>query len=336
MSLTLGYQKDITKIVVAASDGRTEVVDGYEEGLNLARRWRANWVPRRAATPSPAPTTDGDPPPPRAPRSAEVALPSEPPPRPPVRQEPAVEASRRPGAAFRERPSALSRAVRRPPPAPAAPSSERTASLRFVSEPSDPSLPRVETPSELQLPTRTSWSQVSDVGSIDETRTLPPQARPLRAEPPARSTLARRLPDLSDAFPPEARPQRRSLSSQHDGPSQPPLPTRGGDPHPSFPPVYEMVAEPTGPRFHVSTLPPLRPLAPSGPSAPPRKTGERLPDDSTPPQPSGNSSRPLPPLVPERMPSGPYPILRHNAPPDDLPPQDHSLRRLRRRERLPR
>lgn len=43
VALTLGAQGDITKVVVAASDGRTEVVEGYEQGLNLARRWRNEW-----------------------------------------------------------------------------------------------------------------------------------------------------------------------------------------------------------------------------------------------------------------------------------------------------
>jgi hypothetical protein len=46
IALTLGHQKDITKVVVSASDGRSEVVDGYEEGLNLARRWRTTWAGR--------------------------------------------------------------------------------------------------------------------------------------------------------------------------------------------------------------------------------------------------------------------------------------------------
>ena len=40
VAVTLGHQGDITKIVVTASDGRYEVVDGYEEGLSMARRWR--------------------------------------------------------------------------------------------------------------------------------------------------------------------------------------------------------------------------------------------------------------------------------------------------------
>ncbi len=43
IALTLGAQGDITKVVVAASDGRSEVVEGYEQGLNLARRWRSEW-----------------------------------------------------------------------------------------------------------------------------------------------------------------------------------------------------------------------------------------------------------------------------------------------------
>ncbi len=50
VSLSLGYQGDITKIVIAASDGRSEVVDGYEEGLNLARRWRLAWSARRSGS----------------------------------------------------------------------------------------------------------------------------------------------------------------------------------------------------------------------------------------------------------------------------------------------
>lgn len=43
IALTLGASGDITKVVVTASDGRSEVVDGYELGLNVARRWRAEW-----------------------------------------------------------------------------------------------------------------------------------------------------------------------------------------------------------------------------------------------------------------------------------------------------
>ncbi|MBL8634984.1 MAG: hypothetical protein JNM40_17285 [Myxococcales bacterium] len=44
ISLALGAQGDLTKVLVIASDGRSEVVDGYEQGLNLARRWRASWM----------------------------------------------------------------------------------------------------------------------------------------------------------------------------------------------------------------------------------------------------------------------------------------------------
>lgn len=44
VALSLGAQGDITKVVVTASDGRSEVVDGYEQGLNLARKWRNDWV----------------------------------------------------------------------------------------------------------------------------------------------------------------------------------------------------------------------------------------------------------------------------------------------------
>lgn len=43
IALTLGAQGDITKVVVSASDGRAEIVDGYEQGLNVARRWRNDW-----------------------------------------------------------------------------------------------------------------------------------------------------------------------------------------------------------------------------------------------------------------------------------------------------
>ncbi|MFO0656778.1 MAG: hypothetical protein U0787_17095 [Polyangia bacterium] len=43
ISLALGAQGDLTKVLVSGSDGRSEVVDGYEQGLNLARRWRASW-----------------------------------------------------------------------------------------------------------------------------------------------------------------------------------------------------------------------------------------------------------------------------------------------------
>ncbi len=44
VALSLGAQGDITKVVVTASDGRSEIVDGYEQGLNLARKWRNDWV----------------------------------------------------------------------------------------------------------------------------------------------------------------------------------------------------------------------------------------------------------------------------------------------------
>lgn len=43
ISLSLGVGGDITKVVVAASDGRSEIVEGYEQGLNVARRWRQEW-----------------------------------------------------------------------------------------------------------------------------------------------------------------------------------------------------------------------------------------------------------------------------------------------------
>jgi hypothetical protein len=55
IALTLGAQGDITKVVVAASDGRSEVVEGYEQGLNLARRWRNEW----RATETPRSSTSG-------------------------------------------------------------------------------------------------------------------------------------------------------------------------------------------------------------------------------------------------------------------------------------
>ncbi len=48
VSLSLGHQGDITKIVIASSDGRSEIVEGYEEGLNLARRWRQAGSARRS------------------------------------------------------------------------------------------------------------------------------------------------------------------------------------------------------------------------------------------------------------------------------------------------
>lgn len=51
VAVTLGHQGDITKIVVTASDGRYEVVDGYEEGLSMARRWRVAWVLRPNSDP---------------------------------------------------------------------------------------------------------------------------------------------------------------------------------------------------------------------------------------------------------------------------------------------
>lgn len=44
VALSLGSQGDITKVVVTASDGRSEIVDGYEQGLNLARKWRSDWI----------------------------------------------------------------------------------------------------------------------------------------------------------------------------------------------------------------------------------------------------------------------------------------------------
>lgn len=43
IALSLGASGDITKVVVTASDGRSEIVDGYELGLNVARRWRNDW-----------------------------------------------------------------------------------------------------------------------------------------------------------------------------------------------------------------------------------------------------------------------------------------------------
>lgn len=56
IALTLGAQGDITKVVVAASDGRSEIVEGYEQGLNVARRWRNEWKqaePPRSSTSGP-------------------------------------------------------------------------------------------------------------------------------------------------------------------------------------------------------------------------------------------------------------------------------------------
>ncbi len=50
VALSLGAQGDITKVVVTASDGRSEVVDGYEQGLNLARKWRNEWIPTDASS----------------------------------------------------------------------------------------------------------------------------------------------------------------------------------------------------------------------------------------------------------------------------------------------
>ena len=44
IALALGAQGDLTKVLVSASDGRNELVDGYEQGLNLARRWRTSWL----------------------------------------------------------------------------------------------------------------------------------------------------------------------------------------------------------------------------------------------------------------------------------------------------
>lgn len=320
-----------------ASDGRTEVVDGYEEGLNLARRWRTSWVPRRAASASRPPTTD-DRSPPQGRRSADRVLPSAPPPRTIGRREVPAETSRQPGASIRGGPASLSPPGRDVPQAPGAHASERAATSRSVPGLSRPPRPPMETPSESESSGRTSWSQISAMGSIDETRTLPPHARPLLTEPPARSTLARRLPDLSDAFPPDARPQpqRGSPSSRLDGPAQPSLPTRGGEPHSSLPPVYEMVAEPTALRSDNPGRPPVRTPSPSSPGGPSTKSGERPSSGSLPPEASRNTSRPLPPLVPERMPSGPYPVLGHGVPADELQPQENSLRRTRRRERLPR
>lgn len=52
ISLSLGAQGDLTKVMVSASDGRIEVVDGYEQGLNLARKWRASWVRSQQPTAS--------------------------------------------------------------------------------------------------------------------------------------------------------------------------------------------------------------------------------------------------------------------------------------------
>src|SRR5262245_4458184 len=52
IALSLGTQGDITKVVVTASDGRSETVDGYEQGLNLARRWRNEWRGLETSMPS--------------------------------------------------------------------------------------------------------------------------------------------------------------------------------------------------------------------------------------------------------------------------------------------
>ncbi|MBP6608641.1 MAG: hypothetical protein KA258_03575 [Deltaproteobacteria bacterium] len=52
IALALGAQGDLTKVLVNASDGRSEVVDGYEQGLNLARRWRAGWLRTHGPTAS--------------------------------------------------------------------------------------------------------------------------------------------------------------------------------------------------------------------------------------------------------------------------------------------
>ncbi|MFO0623043.1 MAG: hypothetical protein U0745_16745 [Polyangia bacterium] len=52
ISLALGAQGDLTKVQVTASDGRSEVVDGYEQGLNLARRWRTSWQKQHEPTAS--------------------------------------------------------------------------------------------------------------------------------------------------------------------------------------------------------------------------------------------------------------------------------------------
>lgn len=66
IALTLGAQGDITKVVVAASDGRSEIVEGYEQGLNVARRWRNEWKqaePPRSSTSGPwLPPLPGRPP----------------------------------------------------------------------------------------------------------------------------------------------------------------------------------------------------------------------------------------------------------------------------------
>jgi|JI6StandDraft_1071083.scaffolds.fasta_scaffold51154_2 hypothetical protein len=51
VALSLGSGGDITKVVVTDSAGRSEVVEGYEQGLNLARRWRNDWHQADAAQP---------------------------------------------------------------------------------------------------------------------------------------------------------------------------------------------------------------------------------------------------------------------------------------------
>jgi hypothetical protein len=40
VSLTLGHDEEIGRVVVSASDGRRELMDSYEGALALARHWR--------------------------------------------------------------------------------------------------------------------------------------------------------------------------------------------------------------------------------------------------------------------------------------------------------
>jgi hypothetical protein len=41
VSITLGHESDLTKVMVRDSSGRCELTDSYEEALALAKSWRS-------------------------------------------------------------------------------------------------------------------------------------------------------------------------------------------------------------------------------------------------------------------------------------------------------
>lgn len=298
VSVTLGHQKDITKVVVAASDGRTEVVDGYEEGLNVARRWRASWSPKRSSDAS-------------APEEGRFS-----------RTSGAFEraAPLTPGLGRR---SPFSRPLSEEPTEPAARLSER--GLGGPGRPRAASRPDLPGPPEDSY--RSGWS-APDGRTDPKTRTLPPRtgssSEPTRS---ARATPARPLPDLSRSFPagPRPEPPPRWSTGLHREVTRP---TEGREPSRSAPPS----SRPPAPELGTDAS---RPSLPSRDARKGRSSGAPsadLPGDEF----SGGSSQvPLPPLVPERLPSGPYPVLERTDH-GDGPADPDALERLRRLSRPPR